>query len=164
MIFSIHVLKKNNFKMIHKLADKIVEGKRKKILKSARCQKMKLNEELVISSEDNLDKDGIIKKEIESIRPITRDMQVIQTFVEDPFQKEAKKNDIKAFVQDPFQETTDFDWRSFDNPKRKCRLFTFKDLWNHNYLLSEGSKFGGDFLVSSGLLIVMLLSLQCNET
>ena len=132
--------------MIHRLADKIVEGKRKKILKSARCKKLKLNEELVISSEDNLDKDGIIKKEIESIRPITRDMQVIQTFMEDPFQKEEIK------------ETTDFDW-SFDSPKRKCRLFTFKDLWNHNYLLSEGSKFGGDFLVSSGMLIVLPLSL-----
>ena len=142
--------------MIHRLADKIVEGKRKKVLKSAQRKKMKINEESNISSEDNLDKDGIINKEIESIRPITRDMQVIQTFIEDPFKREGTKNEIKAYEKDPFQETTDFDW-SFDNPQRKCRLFTFKDLWNHNYLLSEGSKFGGDFLVSSCFLIVVFL-------
>ena len=104
----------------------------------------RLNEELNTSPEDNLDREEIIIKEIESIKPITRDMQVIQTFVEDPFQKEEKKNVI---LKDPFQ-----DW-SFDQPKRKCRLFTFKDLWNNNYLLSEGSKFGGDFLVSSGLTL-----------
>ena len=128
------------FKVIHKLAEKIVEGKRKKLLKSSRCQKIKLNDELNISPEDNLDidREAIISKEIESIKPITREMQVIQTFIEDPF------------VKEPFQETTDFEW-NFDNPKRKCRLFTFKDLWNNNYLLSEGSKFGGDFLVSLGL-------------
>ena len=133
--------------MIHKLADRIVDGKRNKILK----KKIKLSEEPNLPSEDKIDKDGIINQEIEKIKPITRDMQVIQTLVEDPFH--VKKNQIE---QDPFPDTIDFDW-SFDDPKRKCRLFTFKDLWNHNYLLSEGSKFGGDFLVSLGLLTVLLL-------
>ena len=80
-------------------------------------------------------------------------MQVIQTFLEDPFQKEEKQSEM---VTDPFQVTAEFEW-SFDSPKRKCRLFTFKDLWNHNYLLSEGSKFGGDFLVSLGLLMLMTI-------
>ena len=127
--------------MIHKLADRIVEGKRNKILKK------KLSEESNLPSVEIIDKEGIINKEIEKIKPITRDMQVIQTLVEDPFH--VKKHEIE---QDPFPETKDYDW-SFDDPKRKCRLFTFKDLWNHNYLLSEGSKFGGDFLVSPTLLI-----------
>ena len=29
-------------------------------------------------------------------------------------------------------------------------MFTFKDLWNNSYYVSEGSKFGGDFLVYCG--------------
>ena len=63
-------------------------------------------------------------------------MQVIQTFEEDPW--------IET------QDKTPSTWTYSTKGINKCRLFTFKDLWNNNYFITEGSKFGGDFLLYSG--------------
>ena len=57
-------------------------------------------------------------------------MQVIQTFIEDPWIEAEEK------------QTCKWSYPSSDILS-KCRLYTFKDLWNNNYYLSEGSKFGG---------------------
>ena len=37
-----------------------------------------------------------------------------------------------------------------DTALQKCRLFTYKDLWNNGYFITDGAKFGGDFLVYLG--------------
>ena len=66
-----------------------------------------------------------------------REMQVIQTFEEDPWLEAEDK--ICSKWSYPYSDDLS-----------KCRLFTFKDLWNNNYYLTEGSKFGGDFLVYCG--------------
>ena len=63
-------------------------------------------------------------------------MQVIQTFEQDPW------------VEDNHKIPSSWSFNHEGN--NKCRLFTFKDLWNHNYYITEGSKFGGDFLLYSG--------------
>ena len=68
---------------------------------------------------------------------INRDMQVIQTFTEDPWMDDDDKKTAGWCY--PYQD-----------PLSRCRMFTFKDLWNNNYFVSEGSKFGGDFLVYCG--------------
>ena len=67
----------------------------------------------------------------------SRDMQVIQTFTEDPW------------MDDDDKKTADWCY-PYQEPLSRCRMFTFKDLWNNNYYISEGSKFGGDFLVYCG--------------
>ena len=137
--------------MIHKMADRIVEGKRKKMMqsRSTKRKKAKQNEDIDVSDcpddvpgEAVVDREEIIKKEISTIKPITRDMQVVQTFVSDPW--------LEA------EDKTAADWTFHYSARTRCRLFTFKDLWNHNFLLTEGSKFGGDFLVSlSGAVIII---------
>ena len=67
---------------------------------------------------------------------IFRDMQVVQIFDKDPW---LEKDDKCSSY-----------WTFNTQGVNKCRLFTFKDLWNNNYYISEGSKFGGDFLLYSG--------------
>ena len=67
---------------------------------------------------------------------LERDMQVIQTFDADPWIQGQDKVPSK--------------WSFKMDDLGKCRLFTFKDLWNNNYFISEGSKFGGDFLLYVG--------------
>ena len=61
-------------------------------------------------------------------------MQVIQTLVEDPWIGEDDKIESK--------------W-SFPESDL-CRLAAFRDLWKSGYFLTDGSKFGGDFLVYCG--------------
>ena len=92
----IEEFKAERIERIHAMADKIVEGKRKKLLQEgSRKRKLKeLEDEDNLESEDKankneedvtLDKDMIISQEIASIKPITRDMQVIQTMEQDPW-------------------------------------------------------------------------------
>jgi len=132
---------------IYSIADKIVEGKRKKMLQEGKEPKKqqkvasnisgKQSDEQKQSVSENLDRETIINQEIANIKPITREMQVIQTFIEDPWIEAEEKQTCK--------------WNyPVSDPLSKCRLFTFKDLWNNNYYLSEGSKFGGDFLAYCG--------------
>ena len=60
---------------------------------------------------------------------------------------------IQLFEKDPWIENKDkipSKW-SFDTSGiGTCKLFTYKDLWNNNYYITEGSKFGGHFLVYLG--------------
>ena len=120
--------------------------------RSTKRKKAKLNEDIDVSDcpddvpeEAVVDREEMIKKEISTIKPITRDMQVVQTFVSDPW--------LEA------EDKTAADWTFNYSARTRCRLFTFKDLWNHNFLLTEGSKFGGDFLVSlcGAVIIIMRL-------
>ena len=144
----IEEFKAERIERIHAMADKIVEGKRKKLLQEgSRKRKLKeLEDEDNLESKDKankneedvtLDKDMIISQEIASIKPITRDMQVIQTMEQDPWIEAVDKQEVR------------WSYPATD-PLARCRLFTFKDLWNNNYYVSEGSKFGGDFLVYCG--------------
>jgi len=112
---------------ILRMADKIVEGKRKKL-----AAKRKADGEEVV-----LDREEIIKQEIARIRPITRDMAAVQIFNGDPWISNEDK--IPSSWSCPA-----------DNALKKCRLFTYKDLWNNGYFITDGAKFGGDFLVYMG--------------
>jgi len=130
--------------VIIKMADKIVEGKKKK-LKKTMDTKAEVTEDNIsnggaamkIDGNELVDREMIIKQEMAKIKPITRDMAAVQIFPEDPWITDDDKLPSK--------------WTfPFNSILSKCRLFTFKDLWNHNYYISEGSKFGGDFLVYAG--------------
>lgn len=61
---------------------------------------------------------------------------------------------VQIFERDPWlhlhERREESSWSFAQEGSSKCRLFVFKDLWNHNYFITEGSKFGGDFLVYCG--------------
>ena len=112
---------------IMRMADKIVDGKRKKL-----AAKRKADE-----AEVEVDREAIIRQEIAKIRPITRDMAAVQVFVGDPW------------ITDQDKKVSTWSC-PMDTALQKCRLFTYKDLWNHGYFITDGAKFGGDFLVYLG--------------
>jgi len=160
----IEEFKEERIEMINKMADKIVAGKKRKKLEQLKRKRkfdaMRLQAEkkrkiqgsdtsapqiVDLSSDEEpeqseelvkIDRDLVIRQEISKIKPISRDMQVIQTFEEDPWVE----------TEDKIPSTWTFNIKGI----YKCRLFTFKDLWNNNYFITEGSKFGGDFLLYSG--------------
>lgn len=151
----IETLREERKKAILGLADKIVAGKRRKLLQEADSRKRAcLPAEPVLGEEEQphpqdggvpedsplpeIDREDIISQEIARIQPIARSQQIIQIFTSHPWSSGA--------------ELTPAVWTypGAGSVLDKCRLFAFKDLWNHGYYLSEGSKFGADFLVYQG--------------
>lgn len=160
----IEEFKEERVEVINMMADKIVAGKKRKKLEQLKRKRkfdaMRLQAEkkrkmegsevsapqiVDLSSDEEpeqseelvrIDRDLVISQEISRIKPISRDMQVVQIFEKDPWVEKEDK-----LVSD---------WTFNIDGINKCRLFTFKDLWNNNYYISEGSKFGGDFLLYSG--------------
>jgi len=130
----IQLLKNERELSIRSFADRIVEGKRKKMLQKIKRQKTeeKSSEEPIIE----IDKEKVIAEEVAKIQPIKKEHQVIQIFTQDPWIDDCDK--LEARLSHP---TTDVD---------KCRLFAFKILWKKGYYITEGSKFGGDYLVYLG--------------
>jgi len=182
----IEEFKEERIEMINKIADKIVAGKKRKKLEQLKRKRkfdaMRLQAEkkrkmlgsdvpapqiVDLSSDEEseqpedlvrIDRDLVINQEISKIKPISRDMQVIQTFEEDPWIEK----------EDKIPSSWSFNTKGIN----RCRLFTFKDLWNNNYYITEGSKFGGDFLLYSGdpvsfhakFIVICLLSPKEIET
>lgn len=114
--------------VIVKMADKIVEGKRRKLEERRRVDGGDVEE---------VDKEATIRQEVAKIKPITRDMAAVQLFVADPWIRE----------QDKVASSWTF---PFTSVLVRTRLFVYKDLWNHGYYLTDGTKFGGDFLAYLG--------------
>eukprot|EP00092_Neocalanus_flemingeri_P028604 GFUD01031061.1.p1 GENE.GFUD01031061.1~~GFUD01031061.1.p1 ORF type:complete len:334 (+),score=109.71 GFUD01031061.1:51-1004(+) len=160
----IEEFKEERIEVINKMADKIVAGKKRKKLEQLKKKRkfdgMRLQTEkrrklegceasdpqvVDLSSDEEtekseelikIDRNSVISQEIAKIKPISRDMQAVQMFDKDPWLENEDK--ISS------------NWTFKTEGIKKCKLFTFKDLWNNNYYISEGSKFGGDFLVYSG--------------
>ena len=63
-------------------------------------------------------------------------MQVIQTLIEDPWLEQKSK--LPASPHRP------------ESAGSLCRFLTFRSMWRSGYYLTDGSKFGGDFLVYCG--------------
>ena len=45
-------------------------------------------------------------------------------------------------------------WTFPNTEKEKLQYLVFKDLWENGYYLTDGSKFGGDFLVYPGKVLL----------
>eukprot|EP00088_Acartia_fossae_P001136 TRINITY_DN10426_c0_g1_i2.p1 TRINITY_DN10426_c0_g1~~TRINITY_DN10426_c0_g1_i2.p1 ORF type:complete len:392 (+),score=88.00 TRINITY_DN10426_c0_g1_i2:102-1277(+) len=129
----IQVFKKEKEANIRSFADRILEGKKKKMMKKLKKQKVDDSEDPEIPE---LDRDAVIEEEIAKIQPITKDHQILQIFTKDPWLEESDK--IEAKLSQPTE------------PLDKCRLLAFQALWEKGYFIGEGSKFGGDYLVYLG--------------
>jgi len=130
----IQIFQREREASIRSFADRIVEGKKKKMLQ--KMKKLKTKDPNTEIPEIQLDKEKVIEEEIAKIRPIDKEHQVVQIFTQDPWMEDHDK--LEARLHPP---STDVD---------KCRLFTFKTLWKKGYYIGEGSKFGGDYLVYLG--------------
>lgn len=163
----VKVFREERRKEILRMADTIVRGKKRKLLKAKqkRSKKRKMETESIevvhISSssdeeaEDKLDvnveRNAIIEEEMKKIVDITPQAALVQTFTEHPW---LTADDRQAF-----------DWTFPSTPMQRCRTQVFADLWQKGFFLTDGQKFGVDFMAYPGdpLLFHAQLMIVCAE-
>ncbi|XP_023230056.1 tRNA-splicing endonuclease subunit Sen34-like [Centruroides sculpturatus] len=142
--------KEGRRKEIYSMADKILEGKKKKLLKlkknSSEQESVKNNEtvcnETVLQENsfneincNTITRDSVIDEEMKKIKPISEDLCMVQLFTECPWKNmEVCKND----------------WQLMNSDKEKLQYAVFCNLWEKGYYITPGIKFGGDFLAYAG--------------
>ncbi|XP_026465302.1 tRNA-splicing endonuclease subunit Sen34 [Ctenocephalides felis] len=107
---------------IKSTVDKIVEGKRKKQLADRDD-----------GNEQHLSKDDLIQAEISKIVPAQRQHTLVEIFSEHPL--ETDEEDI------PVEKLQNYS-------VLKAKIY--EDLWHKGYYITDGEKFGGDFLLYPG--------------
>ena len=118
----IELFKVEREKEIRRMGDQIMEGKRKK----------SKNDDDILEDE----KGRILQAEIDKIPSLPRHQALLQTSLQQPWIEH--ETDGKECVTD---------WKYLGNEsKRKI----FADLWEKGYFITDGTKFGGDFLVYPG--------------
>ncbi|KAK8728716.1 hypothetical protein OTU49_009109 [Cherax quadricarinatus] len=135
---------------IENIADTILEGKRKKFeLRKKNKQGSAQNYNFLLT------KEKVIEEEIRKIQTLPEHLQVIEVFAESPMVGMLKSEVAK--------------WSFPTNNMEKLRYAVFKDLWEQNYYLTTGVKFGGDFLVYPGdphlfhatFIVKCVMDVQC---
>ncbi|XP_049784503.1 tRNA-splicing endonuclease subunit Sen34 isoform X2 [Schistocerca cancellata] len=122
------------------MIDKIVEGKKLKLMgvkKSKRKKTESPPEEALCDMEDIvIDKEELLKEEFAKIKPVTIENTLVQIFSVYPWLRQEDACPVR--------------WEFPKSPLDKIRYKVFKDLWDKGYYMTSGKKFGGDFLVYRG--------------
>ncbi|KAJ9596257.1 hypothetical protein L9F63_027120 [Diploptera punctata] len=127
------------------MIDKIVEGKRKKLMGVTSNKKKKVDGDAENSGrsqtkdsndEIDIDREALLKEELDKIKDIDENNALIQTFTASPW--------ITEKDSEPVQ------WNYPSTNAEKLRFKTFKDLWEKGHYLTPGQKFGADYLVYPG--------------
>ncbi|GIY35623.1 tRNA-splicing endonuclease subunit Sen34 [Caerostris extrusa] len=82
----------------------------------------------------NIDKNTIIEAELAKITGVSKELCRVQLFTECPW----KHKTLPVILNYPSTE------------REKIRCAVYKDLWEKDYYITAGSKFGGDFLAYQG--------------
>ncbi|GFW67173.1 tRNA-splicing endonuclease subunit Sen34 [Trichonephila clavipes] len=82
----------------------------------------------------NIDKDAVIAEELAKVPDVNKEFSMVQFFTESLWK----------------QETTSAKFKFPKSKKEKLRYAVYKNLWEKNYYITAGLKFGGDFLVYEG--------------
>ncbi|XP_041361172.1 tRNA-splicing endonuclease subunit Sen34-like [Gigantopelta aegis] len=127
----INLFRTERRKEISRNRDKIIEGKKAKWQKiSEERRAAGMNVDIDFPPEEDFHLEKI------DIPPIGKDNSLVQLFTENPWRVEASlANDGWKFP------STDAEW---------LRFRVFENLWEQQYYLTVGGKFGGDFLVYPG--------------
>lgn len=126
-------------KQVVSMIDKILEGKRRKMLglntKKRKDQENKPGE--ASQSEDvAVDRDAILKSELSKTVTLPPTALLVQTFTAEQWMEENNSEPV--------------DWKFPVSQQEILRYKTFKDLWEKGYYITSGHKFGGDYLVYPG--------------
>ncbi|XP_060820529.1 tRNA-splicing endonuclease subunit Sen34 [Bombus pascuorum] len=133
-------LKKERQKQIIGMMDKIIEGKKRKML-GIDTRKKKVIKSLdpkVQAAFNNIEinRQDLLKEEMAKLPKLDKTEALIQTHTAYPWTDE---NDIEII-----------EWKYPSNDKQQLRYKTYKDLWERGYYVTNGEKFGGDFLAYPG--------------
>ncbi|XP_075223089.1 tRNA splicing endonuclease subunit 34 [Lycorma delicatula] len=142
-------------KQVESMIDRIIEGKRRKFssLKGKKDQDNSSGNK----TELGIDREAILKGELEKASNIPMTNTLVQTFTGDVWSTDS----VNDYVE----------WTFPKRKEEKLRYLTFKDLWEKGYYITSGQKFGGDFLVYPGdpvkfhaQFIVVCLDMQTKLT
>ena len=127
-------------KQVIGMMDKIIEGKKRKIL-GIETRKKKAKKPLDPKIQETLDnieinKQDLLEEEMARLPKLDKNDALVQTHTKYPW---SDKDDIEVV-----------EWKYPTNYKQRLRDKTFKDLWERGYYVTSGEKFGGDFLVYPG--------------
>ncbi|XP_034942642.1 tRNA-splicing endonuclease subunit Sen34 [Chelonus insularis] len=133
-------LKEERKKQIIAFMDKIVEGKRRKLLGLKRSKKqLKKNVDLNLienAEQIEINREVLLTEELEKIPKLEPSEALIQIHTAYPW---SGKDDVKEVK-----------WNYPQSPEENIRYTVFKDLWERGFYVTYGDKFGGDFLAYPG--------------
>lgn len=118
-------------KQIVSMIDRIIEGKRRKVITAKGKKDLEACAKI-----DDIDKESILKTELEKASSVPITNTLIQTFTADVWTADSVSDDVE--------------WSFPKTVSDRLRYLTFKDLWSKGYYITSGQKFGGDFLVYPG--------------
>lgn len=131
---------------VKRMADKILEGKRKKFLMK---QKKEKKEQVLNGSEQKtkqvndgieevftLTKEEVIQEEEGKLQPLPQHLQVVEVFTCHPLLDQLTSEHCP--------------WPYPTTKEERVKSKVFHDLWCQGFYLTSGIKFGGDFLVYAG--------------
>jgi len=131
--------RKQREREIDEMGDKIVEGKLKKIRQSRVIdEEIEIIEEENNGEEQDMDrfKQSVIEEEVSKIPVLSRSNVLFQTFQEQPWI--SNENEQLESVEN-IHITNELKYK------------VFEDLWNKGFYITDGSKFGSDFLAYPGM-------------
>ncbi|KZC09901.1 PREDICTED: tRNA-splicing endonuclease subunit Sen34 [Dufourea novaeangliae] len=133
-------LRNERKKQVIGMMDKIIEGKKRKIL-GIQTGKKKIKKSLdpkVQEALNNIEinRQQLLEEEMAKLPTLDKTEALIQTHTVYPW---VDKDDVEIV-----------EWKYPSNSKEQLRYNTYKDLWERGYYVTSGEKFGGDFLVYPG--------------
>ena len=148
-------LRSERKKQVTRMMDKIIDGKKRKIL-GIETRKKKARKPLDLKVQEALDnieinRQDLLEEEMAKLPKLDKSDALVQTHTVYPW---SAKDDIEVM-----------DWKYPSNYEEKLRYKTFKDLWEKGYYVTSGSKFGGDFLIYPGdpIMFHSQFIIQCKD-
>jgi len=148
-------LKDNRKKQITSMMGKIVEGKKRKMLglltnkKNMKKPLDKKTQEVLDSIE--IDTESLLEEELAKLPKLSKNEALVQIHTAYLW---SSKDDLKIV-----------EWKYPLTPDQQLKYKVYKDLWERQYYITSGEKFGGDFLVYPGdpIMFHSLYVIQCKR-
>ncbi|EZA48854.1 hypothetical protein DMN91_005372 [Ooceraea biroi] len=133
-------LRENRRKQITSVMDKIVEGKKRKML-GLHTSKKNMKKPLDKKTREAMDNieintQDLLEEELAKLPKLCKNEALVQTHTAYPW----NSTDSMKTVE----------WKYPVTSNQQLKYKVYKDLWERNYYITSGEKFGGDFLVYPG--------------
>ncbi|XP_011167367.2 tRNA-splicing endonuclease subunit Sen34 [Solenopsis invicta] len=133
-------LKENRKEQITSVMDKIVEGKKRKMLglhTSKKYMKKPLDKKTQEALDNiEIDTESLLEEELAKLPKLNKNDALVQIHTAYPWYNE---DDIRIV-----------EWKYPFTSDQQLKYKVYKDLWEKQYYITSGEKFGGDFLVYPG--------------
>ncbi|XP_076302820.1 tRNA splicing endonuclease subunit 34 [Lasioglossum baleicum] len=133
-------LRSERQKQVIGMMDKIIEGKKRKILgidtRKRKARKSLDPKDQAALNNIEINKQDLLEEEMAKLPKLDKSEALIQTHTVYPW---TYKEDAEIV-----------EWKYPSTYKQQLRYKTYKDLWERGYFVTNGEKFGGDFLAYPG--------------